>query len=257
MVKKKKTKKRAIDTKSRKSKKVKRGAKKIKSLVHKKSKKYAIKKAKHKRYRRHLKTEKISLGKKKRYSPHFANRVRELDLYIHNSMHKNYSDEVIIRSLVNVGWPRQFVEKRLREIHGFEKKKISLDKERAIPKHLETKKKKGIFSSVLGRFHKPRKPKEHLQEEKKDSKIKIKFKKKETEAIRAIKSSLREKDEFKTDLDRLYNLLQEKKQIRISEIATGFNISKKQAEEWCRILEENELAVLHYPTIGEPVLKCK
>ncbi len=257
-MKRKNAKRRAIASESRKLKRVKRHAKKkIKHLVHRKSKKHITNKIKHRRYKKHLiKTEKIKIGKKKRYSPHFANRVRELDLYIHNSMHKNYSDEAIIKSLADVGWPRQFVEKRLKEIHGFEKKKINLGKEKTIPKHLEPKKKTGILSGILGKFHKPKKPKEHPQE-KKDAKIKIKFKKKETEAIRAIKSSLREKNEFKTDLDRLYNLLQQKKEIRISEIATGFNISKKQAEEWCRILEENELAVLHYPTIGEPVLKCK
>lgn len=255
-MKRKKAKRRVIASKSRKLER-KRHIEKIKHIVHKKSKKYAIKEAKHRRYRKHLKTERISIGKKKRYSQHFANRVRELDLYIHNSIHRNYSDESIIKSLVKVGWPRQFVEKRLKEIHGFEKKKIRIGKEKVISKPFEVKKKKGIFSGILGMFHKQKKVKEDVQKKKQEGKIKIKFKKKETEVIKSIRSSLREKGEFKTDLDRLYKLLQEKEQIRISEIAIGFNISKKQAEEWCRILEENELAVLHYPTIGEPVLKCK
>jgi len=61
----------------------------------------------------------------------------------------------------------------------------------------------------------------------------------------------------KTDIDNLYELLQREKSIRLSEITNNFGISKEKAEEWCRILEEGGLAIVHYPPIGEPELIWK
>ena len=55
-----------------------------------------------------------------------------------------------------------------------------------------------------------------------------------------------------TDLDLLYKLLKEKKILRISVIAEIFKIDKDMALEWCKILEEGNLATINYPTIGDP-----
>ena len=35
-----------------------------------------------------------------------------------------------------------------------------------------------------------------------------------------------------------------------------FNISKKQVEDWARILEERGLIKIYYPLIGDPELRC-
>ncbi len=59
----------------------------------------------------------------------------------------------------------------------------------------------------------------------------------------------------KTDLDTLYNIIQNKKEIRVSTISKLFKVNKDVAMEWCRILESGNLAVIDYPGFGEPVVK--
>jgi len=61
----------------------------------------------------------------------------------------------------------------------------------------------------------------------------------------------------KTDLDALYNILQEKGKIRISTIARAFKIDKELATEWAKTLEEGKLAIIDYPSFGSSVLKLK
>lgn len=58
-----------------------------------------------------------------------------------------------------------------------------------------------------------------------------------------------------TDLDVLYDLLKDKKEIGISKIAELFNIKKEVAIEWAKILEAGNLATLNYPGFGDPQLK--
>lgn len=57
-----------------------------------------------------------------------------------------------------------------------------------------------------------------------------------------------------TDIDILYDLLKEKKEIRLAVIAKSFGVSESTALEWCKILEEGDLATLKYPTVGSPKL---
>ena len=64
-------------------------------------------------------------------------------------------------------------------------------------------------------------------------------------------------DKSKTDIDVLYDLLKEKKKIDLSTIAETFKISEETATEWAKILEEAQLASLHYPRFGEAQLKIK
>ncbi len=57
-----------------------------------------------------------------------------------------------------------------------------------------------------------------------------------------------------TNFDRLYNLVLEKKRVKISEAALQFNVKKEKVEEWGRILEEYEMLEMHYPFFGETVI---
>lgn len=58
-----------------------------------------------------------------------------------------------------------------------------------------------------------------------------------------------------TSLDALYDLLQEKKIMRVEDIAAHFNVSKELVIEWGKILEAGELATISNPRIGKPVIK--
>jgi len=62
------------------------------------------------------------------------------------------------------------------------------------------------------------------------------------------------KQKPETDLDILYDLLKEKKILRMSAIIKLFKINKETAMDWFRIMEEGDLADIKYPTVGEPEL---
>ncbi|MDO8508745.1 MAG: hypothetical protein Q7S27_03620 [Nanoarchaeota archaeon] len=62
------------------------------------------------------------------------------------------------------------------------------------------------------------------------------------------------KAKTKTDLDILYEILKEKKHLRISTISKIFNISQEIALSWAKTLESGSLAAIHYPRVGEPEL---
>ena len=59
-------------------------------------------------------------------------------------------------------------------------------------------------------------------------------------------------DKTKTDLDVLYEILKNKKQLSISTISRLFKIDKDTALEWCKILESGELVSVSYPAFSEP-----
>jgi len=63
------------------------------------------------------------------------------------------------------------------------------------------------------------------------------------------------KEESGTSLDALYDLLQEKKIMRVEDIASHFSVSKELVMEWGKILEAGELATISSPRIGKPVIK--
>jgi len=77
------------------------------------------------------------------------------------------------------------------------------------------------------------------------------------ETISVIKKSIIAKSsKYKTDLDRLYELVNEKGKLTLSDVAKGFNISIEMAEEWAKILESHNMITLNYPPFGEVEL-CK
>lgn len=85
----------------------------------------------------------------------------------------------------------------------------------------------------------------------------IDMKKEKAETISMIKKSVVARaNKYKTDIDRLYELINQKGKLTISEISEGFGISKEMAEEWGKILEEHNLITLNYPPFGELEL-CK
>ena len=79
----------------------------------------------------------------------------------------------------------------------------------------------------------------------------------EKKDVDEIKGKLQQATGYQTDLDKMYAVLEEKGKLTIGEIAMIFNISKEQAEEWGKILKDQELATLHYPAVGEPELIWK
>ncbi|MBI2140376.1 hypothetical protein HYU14_05610 [Candidatus Woesearchaeota archaeon] len=58
-----------------------------------------------------------------------------------------------------------------------------------------------------------------------------------------------------TDLDAVYALLESYGKIKISAIAKFFQIDHKMAEEWAAILQDHDLAEIHYPAFGGPELR--
>ncbi len=65
------------------------------------------------------------------------------------------------------------------------------------------------------------------------------------------------KNSTETNLDSLYNMLEEKNTLKIDSLTKTFKVSKKELLEWCNILAEHGLAEINYPTFRGPVLKKK
>jgi hypothetical protein len=61
----------------------------------------------------------------------------------------------------------------------------------------------------------------------------------------------------KTDIDLLYDLLIEKKRLKLQLIIKRFGVNKDIVMHWYEILEEGNLANIEYPTIGDPELVLK
>ena len=83
--------------------------------------------------------------------------------------------------------------------------------------------------------------------------------KKEEEGKKSVINVERKKgtDKAETDLDTFYNLLKEKKHIKISDVSKIFKIDNEKALEWCKILENHELASIEYPAFSEPEIEIK
>src|SRR3989344_2062911 len=65
------------------------------------------------------------------------------------------------------------------------------------------------------------------------------------------------KPEYQTDLDRLYELVQQKQSVKLGEVMKMFSIDRKKSEEWAAILEDSDLISIHYPAFGDPELRIK
>ncbi|MDP1694403.1 MAG: hypothetical protein Q8L34_02580 [Candidatus Woesearchaeota archaeon] len=91
----------------------------------------------------------------------------------------------------------------------------------------------------------------------------IRYKVAEDKQVSAIKEELLHmpatlvRGTYETDFDKLYRLISEKQKLTITEVSQGFNVSRKEAEEWGKILKEQGLIELHYPTVGDLELLWK
>jgi len=78
-----------------------------------------------------------------------------------------------------------------------------------------------------------------------------------TEIKQSVSESKSKKSVSKTDMDVLYDLLKEKKELSVSEIAKAFDISSETAMEWCEMLEDSNLAEIEYSNMGSATIKAK
>ena len=65
------------------------------------------------------------------------------------------------------------------------------------------------------------------------------------------------KSRTKTDLDTLFAIVQEKKELKISSIAKLFRIDDDLAMEWAKILEAGDLVTIEYPGFGGSIVRIK
>jgi hypothetical protein len=66
----------------------------------------------------------------------------------------------------------------------------------------------------------------------------------------------KETEKIETSIDRLYQLVQKYKRIKIDDdLARRIGVSRSQIEGWALILEDHKLVELHYPAIGEPEIR--
>ncbi len=210
-------------------------------------------------------------------------KVERLKEYIEESLKKNVPRESIIEACLASEWPREKIDEVL---SGFAKKKTSkhvkilyllipaaiillfwlfLTENFLIGYWLETIKDASneayyavllvilvIFASVIFDF------KEQMAKKRKVYKIK------KEQRVSDIKTEIATKkivfdagSSFKTDIDKLLDLVNEKEKISVDEVGGIFGISKEEAEQWGKILKDQDLITLYYPTVGDAELRCK
>ncbi len=78
--------------------------------------------------------------------------------------------------------------------------------------------------------------------------------KEDTSIDESIRMKTISRGKSKTDIDVLYELLKEKKRLRIPSITKLFDVKEETALEWAKILESNNLVSVNYPRVGDPEL---
>lgn len=82
---------------------------------------------------------------------------------------------------------------------------------------------------------------------------KVEYRIEESAHVEEIKETLKKYEGgYETDIDKFYSLIAEKKRLTLAEVAKAFDINKETAEEWAKILLDQNLVDIHYPTVGEP-----
>lgn len=76
--------------------------------------------------------------------------------------------------------------------------------------------------------------------------------------VKELSRSLKiEVGKYETDIDILYKIIERNGRIKLSAISRYFGIDERKAEEWATILQEHNLAKIHYPPMGGPELRKK
>jgi hypothetical protein len=63
--------------------------------------------------------------------------------------------------------------------------------------------------------------------------------------------------DYATDIDKLLAIVNEKEKLTVDSVAEIFGITKAEAEQWGKILKDQDLISLYYPTVGEVELQKK
>ncbi|HLC72183.1 MAG TPA: hypothetical protein VJH37_01210 [Candidatus Nanoarchaeia archaeon] len=209
--------------------------------------------------------------------------LETLIAYIRDSLQQQYPAEAIRTAAQKSGWPDALINQALIAAQGFTSKKkkvvilvclvgvllISLFVMNSsdlflLPYWIDILSDAspqfyfimiGVFSLIIillvnkvRKSYKAKHIRYHVQEQRHVSEIKEELERKPTTIIRGT---------YETDFDRLYHLISEKKVLTITEVAQGFNVSRKEAEEWGKILNVQGLIELHYPTVGDLELRWK
>lgn len=85
------------------------------------------------------------------------------------------------------------------------------------------------------------------------------LKKKMAEAVQKAShvEVVKKKNKSDTQIDLLYEMLKKNKRLTLTKLSELFKVDKKVVEEWGRILEENDYAVVDYPRFGEIEIRLK
>ncbi|MFH1722034.1 MAG: DUF2226 domain-containing protein [Candidatus Altiarchaeota archaeon] len=125
----------------------------------------------------------------------------------------------------------------------------------AAQQHRLNQPQQGMMAAVTGTVKGMSSRKRERMEEIQRKRIVTVIKKPEEEPKIKVKS-FEAGEKVETSIDRLYELVQKYKTLKVDDrLARALRVSKTQIEEWAMILEEHNLLELHYPTIGEPVIK--
>ncbi len=114
----------------------------------------------------------------------------------------------------------------------------------------------GMMAAAAGAVKGMSSRKRERMEEIQKKRIVTIIKKPQEEAPKVKVKSFDAGEKVETSIDKLYELVQKYKTLKVDDrLARALKVNKTQIEEWAMILEEHNLLELHYPTIGEPIIK--
>ncbi len=189
--------------------------------------------------------------------------------HIRRFINANYTKSQIVSSALKVGWPEDLIEQAYNietaepsgvelVIKRYELNILKTYLKKALDSHysddqiIEAALKAGWPEKIVRECYDSIQGKEYLLEREGES-ILGQEEEKQQQILKVTAKLIK----HETDLDRVYNIIKEKKAVKISEITSQFNISKKQAEDWASILEKYGLIEIYYPMLGEPELRWK
>ena len=107
----------------------------------------------------------------------------------------------------------------------------------------------GIIGIALNENVAKKKRVQHVIRDKKVTEIKTKLATTKTVDVGA--------EDYATDIDRLLAIVNEKEKLTVESVGEIFGITKAEAEQWGKILKDQDLILLYYPTVGEVELRKK
>jgi hypothetical protein len=229
--------------------------------------------------KKHLDKDTAGKDKKKKENSKFE----QLENYVKDAFSKGASKESIIESCIDSDWPEEMIKKAMKSITLPERKTniltlyvlsgatfllaliLILTNNLALGYWIEllSMGSKAVYYvififffgiiiisafKIYGRLGKKVKVKS-IMKQKKVEKIK-------GEVAKVRKGEIVD-NSYKTDIDKLLDIINEKGSLNIEEVAKIFGIEKIEAEAWGKILKDQGLITIYYPTVGDAELKCK